>query len=154
MDSSTWFPAVAALMGTVLGALLTGLTQHKSAIDTQVRQARMSAYSDYAGALQEFRQLAITRFHLITEGEVNPRIAARRESEGGYYPTKAKLLAQQNRAILLASSKDLRSHIERCTRIALDLPSMPTKEQLNEATVTLETELATLLDLASLEVKK
>lgn len=151
MDSSTWIPAVAALLGTGLGALLTGQSQRRGAIDSQVRQARISAYSEYARALQVFRQIATTRWrHAFKEAE--SRSSSSQELEDNYYSAKADLLAQQSRAVLLASSKNLREHIEKCSDLALGLASVDAKEEFGLVIAAIETELATALHLASREV--
>ena len=151
MDSSTWMPALAALLGTGLGALLTGQSQRRSTIDSQVRQARISAYSDYVRALQSFRQLAITRWRQASQ-ETGTRRSSGQEFADNYYSTKADLLAQQSRAVLLASTKDLRGHIEKCTELALSLGSVDAKEEFRIVIAALETELSSALHLASREV--
>ncbi|MDQ1009507.1 hypothetical protein QFZ82_003992 [Streptomyces sp. V4I23] len=79
---------IVAVLGTLLGAVVTHLFQRNSAeqariftASQQLRSERLSVYSDFAGAVTEFRRGQYDRWHRKNEDPQSPAyVDARTES--------------------------------------------------------------------------
>jgi hypothetical protein len=129
-----------AVVGTLLGSLVTYIFQRRSAERArqiargeQLRQERLAAYSDLAGAVIDLRRAAIDRWHREQEDPTGKAYSAAR---GEYYRLYTVARTAHIRLRLLSADTELIDHGHRAVKIASDIHDAKTELGCTEPNLT------------------
>lgn len=146
-----------AVLGTLLGSAVAYLFQRKSADRTesfahrqQLRSERMAVYSDFAGAVTEYRRGQYDRWHRRNE---DPGGAAAGEARKESYRLKGVAQHELFRVRLIASSPALVEAARNAFEAAARLSDASTKHELRDHGDDAKEALQHFIGLASHDVQ-
>ncbi|MDO2379819.1 hypothetical protein V4F30_22235 [Rhodococcus sp. IITD102] len=114
-----WVGVIGALMGAIVGALLTQHLQRRNAAHARLHESRIEAYRKFIAAMMEFRKTLTDRWHVESDNpaqEVDSAqvYAARSAAWAAYYDVE--LLARDLDLIALAlDARDRTAAIKNAT---------------------------------------
>jgi hypothetical protein len=146
-----------AVVGTLLGAVVTHLFQRRAAdraqgfaVGQQLRSDRLNVYSDFAGAVTEFRRGQQDRWHRKNEDAVSQAyVEARSES----YRLRGVALHAFFRVQLIASSQELVEAARRAYDKAAAVHRADDQDQLSANGTAATSSLERFISLASEDVR-
>jgi hypothetical protein len=129
--------SLTAILGTLLGALATHVFQRSAnrqardfAARQQLRADRMAAYSDFAGAIAEYRRGQLDRWHRRHEDPESPAaFDARAES----YRLRAAAQHALFRVELVAGDTHLIEAARQAYELTVDVHKAPARDALGPA---------------------
>ncbi|GAA0667776.1 hypothetical protein GCM10009535_54580 [Streptomyces thermocarboxydovorans] len=149
--------ALIAVVGTLLGSVVTHLFQRKAsardqvfAAQQQLRADRMAVYSDFAGALTEFRRGQQDRWH--REGE-DPAGSAFLEAPAEAYRLRGLALHALFRVRLIASSRTLMDTAQHAYALTSAMHKAADRLELSSAGEQAREALEQFIELASSDVQ-
>lgn len=146
-----------AVFGTLLGAVATHLFQRRAdkgarvfAAEQQLRAERMAVYSDFAGAVTEFRRGQQDRWHRRNE---DPNGAASFEARIEAHRLRGVALHALFRVQLIASSRQLTDVAERTYELTSDVHKAADRAELGALGAQARQELEHFVRLASSDLR-
>ncbi|GGN40159.1 hypothetical protein [Streptomyces fuscichromogenes] len=146
-----------AVLGTLLGVAMTHLFQRRSAANDQLfatqqqlRSERMSVYSDFAGAVTEFRRGQQDRWHRKNEDPDSP---ARFEARVEAYRLRGIALHALFRVQLIASSHEVVSAARHAYTVTDQVHSAADKTELSAVGAQARDALEDFVKLAASDVR-
>jgi hypothetical protein len=150
-------PAIIAVAGTLLGSAVTQLFQRGSANRAeasshrqQLRAERMTVYSDFAGAISDFRRSQLDRWHReIEDHNSDAAISSRMET----YRLRAKSNHAMFRVQLVASDKPVIEAARHTYELASCMNDATSKDELISISKSAKKALEDFITLASIDVQ-
>ncbi|UNZ21692.1 hypothetical protein HC362_09810 [Streptomyces sp. 891-h] len=146
-----------AVCGTLLGAGLTHVFQRRAAardqrfvVQQQLRAERMAVYSDFAGAVTEFRRGQHDRWHRKNE---DPESSACFDARVEAYRLRGVALHALFRVQLIASEQSLTDAAQRAYDLTSAAHEATSKQELNARGTGAREALESFIKLASADVR-
>ncbi|MBH5336989.1 hypothetical protein IHE55_20365 [Streptomyces pactum] len=146
-----------AVAGTLLGAVATHVFQRKAdrraqsfAAQQQLRAERMAVYSDFAGAVTEFRRGQQDRWHRRNE---DPHGDAAFEARVEAHRLRGLALQALFRVQLISSSQRITDAAEHVYELTSDIHEAANRNELSAKGAEARQELANFVQLAARDVR-